>query len=80
MVSRIPRVALKQTAGVSTMGLRWAPKCPPHLIDSKGIGIGCHYSTDQAEGESVLPLTKDSPDGFLLETVLVVGVERGKNE
>lgn len=43
-------------------------------------GISCHYSPNDTDGEPVLPLTKDSPDRFLLESVLKVGVERGKNE
>lgn len=43
-------------------------------------GIRCHYSPNDTDGEPVLPLTKDSPDRFLLESVLKVGVERGKNE
>lgn len=48
------------------------------LTDSKGIG--CHYGTNNTEGESVLPLTKDSPDWFVLEMELEVGAERGKDE
>jgi len=68
----------KQRAAVWTMGLRWVPKCHPHPTDNKGIV--CLHSPNRAEGWPVLPLTKDSPDRFLLETVLEVGVERWKNK
>lgn len=78
LVGRILRVALKQTAAVWTMGLRWASKCHPHFTDSKEIS--CHYGLNHAQGGPVLPLTKDSPERFLLEAMLKVRVKRGKKE